>query len=143
MNILLSVFECDPQKGSDSYVGWSYVMNAAKKNEVYALTRSDNRSSIEQYCIKNGIVLTNIHFIYVEQSVLFTKMLYKLNRYLGFLGSYFVWQKSAYKKAKKLCKTVSIDVSHHVTIADFRCAGYLWKLNVPFVMGPIGGAGDS
>ena len=49
MNILVSVFECNPMRGSDSFVGWSYVLNAAKYNKVYALTRDDNKAEIEQY----------------------------------------------------------------------------------------------
>lgn len=121
MNILLSVFECNPLRGSDSYVGWSYATNISHLHTVYALTRSENRADIEAFCKKEKIDFPNLHFIYVDQSKLFTKILYKINRYLGFLGSYFVWQKAAYQTAKKLCKTVRIDVCHHVSIADFRC----------------------
>ena len=51
MNVLLSVFECNPLRGSDSYVGWSYVINAAKYNNVYALTRTANKADIEIYTL--------------------------------------------------------------------------------------------
>lgn len=139
MNILLSVFECNPLRGSDSYVGWSYATNISHLHTVYALTRSENRADIEAFCKKEKIDFPNLHFIYVDQSKLFSKILYKINRYLGFLGSYFVWQKAAYQTTKKLCKTVRIVVCHHVSIADFRCSGYLWKLDIPFIFGPVGG----
>lgn len=143
MNILLSVFECNPLRGSDSYVGWSYVVNAAKYNNVYALTRTANKIDIEKYCVDMKVDLTNIHFIYIDQSKIFTEIIYKINRYLGFLGSYFVWQKSAYKVAKKLVNDIKIDVCHHVSIADFRCAGKLWKLDIPFIFGPVGGGQET
>lgn len=143
MNVCLSVFECNPLRGSDSYVGWSYVINAATYNNVYALTRTANKADIESYCDTNRVDLSRIHFIYVEQSKLFTEKIYKLNRYFGFLGSYFVWQKAAYKAAQKLSNDVQIDICHHVSIADFRCAGELWKLNVPFIFGPVGGGQET
>ncbi len=144
MKVLLSVFECNPLKGSDSYVGWSYAVNMAKFNEVYALTRYDNKQDIDKFCADNYIAnIDKIHFIYVKQSKIWTDYLYKVNRYLGFLGSYFVWQRKAYKVAKKLNKSVEFDVCHHVSIADFRCAGYLWKIGKLFIFGPVGGGQET
>lgn len=144
MKILLSVFECNPYVGSDCYVGWSYAVNLAKRHEVFALTRKENRESIERYLIENEVEgKENLHFYYLERSRFFAEMLYRMNRYLGFLGSYFVWQFAAYKKAKEICREFEIDVCHHVSIADFRCAGYLWKCGKPFVYGPVGGGQET
>lgn len=144
MKVLLSVFECNPLRGSDSYVGWSYVVNMAYFNEVYALTRMDNKDDIEQFFRDNSVPNSeNIHFVYVKRSKLFAQYLQKVNDYLGFLGSYFIWQRGAYRAAKKLCSENNISVCHHVSIADFRCAGYLWKLGIPFVYGPVGGGQET
>ncbi|MBO5213252.1 MAG: glycosyltransferase family 4 protein [Clostridia bacterium] len=144
MKVLLSVFECNPFRGSDSYVGWSYVLNLAKYHQVYALTRTENKEDIERFFHENSLSYAeNIHFIYVDRSRLFSEYFYKINRYFGFLGSYFVWQKSAYKAAKTLCSQQDISVCHHVSIADFRCAGYLWKCGKPFIYGPVGGGQET
>lgn len=143
MKVLVSVFECNPLKGSDSFVGWCYVKNMAKYNTVFALTRTENKIDIENYCQSKNINLQNINFIYVNQSEFFTKKLYKLNPYLGFLGSYFVWQRKAYKIVKKINKNINFDICHHISIADFRNAGCLWKLNVPFIFGPVGGGQET
>lgn len=143
MKVLLSVFECNPYRGSDSYVGWSYVKNMSKLNDVYALTRADNKEDIEQYLSSDSELSRKVHFIYIERSPFFSDCLYKINRYLGFLGSYFVWQRVAAKAAKKICKQHDIAVCHHVTIADFRCAGHLWKCGKPFVFGPVGGGQET
>ena len=144
MKVLLSVFECDPYKGSDSYVGWSYAVSLAKYHDVYALTRTENKESIEHYLLYHSAPeLQNIHFIYVDRSRFFSEFLYRFNRYLGFLGSYMFWQKAAYRKAVKLCMDIPIDLSHHISIADFRCAGYLWKLGKPFIFGPVGGGQET
>lgn len=144
MKVLLSVFECSPLKGSDSYVGWSYATNMSRFCEVYALTREENKNDIESYLQDNAELKTeNLHFIYIKQNTFFCKVLYRINHYLGFLGSYFVWQKSAYKAAKTICKEQDIAVCHHVSIADFRCAGYLWKIGRPFIYGPVGGGQET
>lgn len=50
MRVLLSAFECNPMFGSDPYVGWSWVSNMAKTNEVYVLLRIDHKPYIEKYC---------------------------------------------------------------------------------------------
>lgn len=68
MKVLVSVFECNPLKGSDSFVGWCYVKNMAKYNTVFALTRTENKIDIENYCQSKNINLQNINFIYVNQS---------------------------------------------------------------------------
>lgn len=144
MRVLLSAFECNPMFGSDPYVGWSWVINMAKINEVYVLLRIDHKPYIEKYCAKNTIEgYKNIHFIYLPSSELFGKIIYKFNRQLAVVGQYYMWQKAAYKEAQKLHKTEQFDVVHVVSIADFRFPGYLWKLNIPFIFGPVGGAQET
>ena len=141
MKVLLSVFECDPYKGSDSYVGWSYAASLSQIHEVYAITRIENRQSIESYL--SQYANNNLHFIFVKRSKLFSHYLYKVNKYLGFLGSYYIWQKAAYREAVNLSKDIDIDVCHHVSIADFRVAGKLWKIGKPFIFGPVGGGQET
>ena len=141
MKIILSVFECNPYRGSDSYVGWSYTVNIARYHEVFALTREENKEDIERFLSEcHDPVLKQIHFVFVPRGKVFSDYIYRLNRYMGFLGSYFLWQRSAYKVAKKICREHDISLCHHVSIADFRCVGYLWKTGKPFIYGPVGGA---
>lgn len=144
MKILLSVFECDPMKGSDAYVGWAYVTHLAKFDQIYALTRTENRESIEHYLSKHPISFQqNIHFLYVPQGKLFLRLLKRFDVSMIFLASYFFWQKTAYRRAKKVCAEEQIDICHHVSIADFRCPGYLWKCGKPFILGPVGGGQET
>lgn len=143
MKILLSAFSCNPYHESDAYVGWAYAMAISKYHDVYVLTRLENKKDIEHYIKNSTEKISNIHFYYIEQSKFFINFLYRINRYLGFLGSYFNWQKRSYKFAKRLNEKIKFDVCHHVSIADFRCAGYLWKLNIPFIFGPVGGGQET
>lgn len=144
MKVLLSAFECNPLSGSDPYVGWSWVSNMAKINEVYVLLRVDHKPYIDKYCAENNVDgYRNIHFIYLSCSNFLGKVVYRFNRQLAVVGQYYMWQRSAYKAAKKLHKIEKFDVVHVVSIADFRFPGYLWRLKIPFIFGPVGGAQET
>lgn len=140
MNILISAFLCDPTRGSDHYVGWANAVSIAKYNDVYLMTRTSNKEHIEMFCADNKIEnIDKLHFIYVDDINVIGKFISKCSRYWGYLYNYNKWQKKAYLKAKEIYKTNKIDICHHISVPDFRVAGYLWKLDVPFIYGPVGG----
>jgi glycosyltransferase involved in cell wall biosynthesis len=56
-----------------------------------------------------------------------------------YLWTYRQWQKDAYKLGKRLHETIRFDLVHQLTYVGFRVPGYLWKLDAPFVWGPVGG----
>jgi len=51
--ILLSAYACEPNKGSESAVGWDWALNLTRNNcEVYVVTRLNNKRNIENYLKK-------------------------------------------------------------------------------------------
>ena len=54
-------------------------------------------------------------------------------------GAYRLWQRDAFKIAKELHREIKFDIVHQLTYVGFRFPGHLWKLDIPFVWGPIGG----
>jgi glycosyltransferase involved in cell wall biosynthesis len=54
--------------------------------------------------------------------------------------SYRVWLRRAFKLAKALHAEWNFDIAHQVTFAGFREPSHLYRLGIPFVWGPIGGA---
>lgn len=56
--------------------------------------------------------------------------------------AYHLWQRRAYRRALALHRELAFDLAHQVTIGSFREPGYLWKLGIPFLWGPIGGTQD-
>lgn len=144
MKILLSAFECNPSLGSDAYVGWSWTINLAKTNKVWVLVRKDHKSYIDRYLSENQIQnIDNIHFVYVRVSRFFGKVVYKFHHTLSVVGEYFIWQKEAYKKAEELHRQIQFDICHVVSMADFRFPGFLWRLNIPYIFGPVGGGQET
>ncbi len=142
--ILLLAYQISPTKGSEYSVGWNFLINLAKNNKIYLLYGASGKhmgdvDEIIQYFNNNPNI--NIS-IYPVKPNLFSKIFNYPNR-LGLLNLSFIiafrfWQKTAYRVAKKIIKLNEIDIVHHLNPIGFREPGYLWKINKPFVWGPIG-----
>jgi glycosyltransferase involved in cell wall biosynthesis len=121
--------------GSEPGVGWNVVKQLVEHNQVWVLTRSDNRPFIEAELAQDPIV--GLHFIY-----------YDLPWWLGFLKSgqqlhYYLWQISVYSIVKPLHQQIQFDVSHHVTYVKYWSPSFLSLLPIPFIWGPVGGGESS
>lgn len=146
MNILLLAYAVSPTKGSEFSVGWNILINLAKNNKVHVLVglsgdhMGDTRE-VEEYFAKYPNPNVELHVVYPN-------LLARIINYpnvIGIFGPIFYfafpfWQKSALRIAKKIVLENSIDVIHHLNPIGFREPGYLWKIDKPFVWGPIGGA---
>jgi glycosyltransferase involved in cell wall biosynthesis len=56
--------------------------------------------------------------------------------------AYNLWQRKAFKIAKELNAQTPYDLVHQLNMIGYREPGYLWKLSIPFVWGPVGGASN-
>jgi glycosyltransferase involved in cell wall biosynthesis/peptidoglycan/xylan/chitin deacetylase (PgdA/CDA1 family) len=50
-----------------------------------------------------------------------------------------LWHRQAFRAARALHERVRFDLVHQLTWCGYREPGYLWRLGVPFVWGPVGG----
>jgi glycosyltransferase involved in cell wall biosynthesis len=147
MNILISSFAFSPYRGSECAVGWNIVTQMARYHDVTVLcgdvsgelqTKKDltkyfsEKSAIEKLTIK-----------YVEPSRLI-RWIECIHQIPGFWCFYYLaynlWQRKAFKIAKELHAQTSFDLVHQLNMIGYREPGYLWKLGIPFVWGPVGGA---
>ena len=46
MKILLSAYACEPNRGSEQGVGWSWAVELSKHHEVWVITRYNNEPTI-------------------------------------------------------------------------------------------------
>ena len=139
MKILLSAYACEPNRGSEQGVGWGWATELAKNkdNEVWVLTRDRNKDRIETYQKEHPeFRFKNLHFIYVGVSKIIT-FWKKGNR--GIRLYYKLWQKVAYKEAKKYHAKIKFDYVQHITFVSYTQPTYLYKLNIPFIWGPVSG----
>jgi len=134
VKVLMCAYACRPNRGSEPGVGWNWVRQAAKSNEVWALTRTCNRHVIERELEQRPI--PNLHFVY-----------YDIPGWSGFQKQYprsprlyfLLWQLSAVPLCRRLHRRIGFDVAHHVTFVTFDYPSCLAWLKCPFIWGPVGG----
>lgn len=138
--ILLSSYSCEPNRGSESEVGWSWAVNLVKNGHtVYVITRANQRKSIENYIKKKKI--KNLHFIYFDFSKILLSILkpkFSKNSYLYYL----LWQLGIFFKMLSYVKKIKFDFIHHVTYVSYRFPSFLIFYDIPFIFGPLSG-GDT
>lgn len=133
MKILMSAFACSPIRGSEPGVGWNWAREMSKDNEVWVITRASNKKEIEEYGRDEKIkfIYLSIPFLDWMERYTHTKIIHLYYR---------LWQLYIVKHVKDVHKKIKFDIIHHVTYNEFRNPGYLWKIETPFILGPIGGA---
>jgi glycosyltransferase involved in cell wall biosynthesis len=131
--VLLSAFACNPLEGSEPGNGWNWATGLALEGyEVHCLTRGENKQGIEQAGKQ-----ANIYFHYISlPGIEFFYLRSQATMYIY----YILWQVKAYLKGKALHKKLKLDVVHHVTWGSTQMGSFLYKLKVPFIFGPAGGA---
>lgn len=140
MNILMSSFNCSPYKGSENSLGWNWTYTAAKEgNTISVLTWSVNKKDIEKYwslCSEEeSKIRERIKYYYIEPKE--NKL--KISNHINEILVYRSFQKKAYEFAKQLIIKEKFDFVHHITWSSCVQLTHLYKLGVPFVLGPVGG----
>lgn len=139
MNILLSSYSCNPYHGSEDGIGWNWTLQLSKNfnnpnDKIYLLTKRANQKDTEKGIKEFG--LNNVELVISD---LPDKLNWYKEKNSAFHHIYYiVWQKLAYRWAKK--SKIKFDIVHHVTMGDFRITGDMYKFKNPYtIFGPVGG----
>lgn len=147
--ILVLAYALSPYKGSEFAVAWNYVANMSKDNCLTVLYgTSDNHmgefQSMEKFLKSHH--LENVNFIPIKTDWL-ANVLNWPNRKGFFVYTFYYayqrWQWLAYLQAKELMAKEHFDLIHFVGMIGYREPGYLWKLGLPYIWGPICGANNA
>lgn len=65
IRVLISAYACEPNKGSEPGVGWNWTLQMAKMDEVYVITRSNNRKVIETFLQKHPVEKSALLMLYI------------------------------------------------------------------------------
>ena len=132
--ILASAYAINPYKGSEDGMGWNFVLQIAKNNQVMAITRENNRPHIENYIAENPNALyQQIQFLYFDLPYW---MRFWKKRGRGAMLYYLLWQYAIVNFIKQ--KKLHFDIVHNLNFHNDWTPSFLWKLKKPFVWGPIG-----
>jgi glycosyltransferase involved in cell wall biosynthesis len=131
MKVLISAYACEPAKGSEPVVGWTWALAAARDHDVWVLTRANNREVIEA-----AAPPANLQFVYLDLPAAAQR--WKRGR-LGVRLYYMLWQLLAAREARRLHEVEQFDLVHHLTFANLWLPALVCAVPVPFVLGPVAG----
>ncbi|MFU8894414.1 MAG: glycosyltransferase family 4 protein [Luteolibacter sp.] len=138
MKILVAGYACNPVGGSEPGVGWAAVCRIARDHDVWVLTDIHNRSGWEEGR-KAGMIPSNVQVRFLRD-----RSACSSNRFIAHIQSWLNlrdFNNRVLDAAFEWHREIGFDLCHQVTIAAWRMPSPLWRLPIPFVWGPIGGAG--
>lgn len=145
LKILVSAYACNPQCGSEEGVGWGWVKALAEYHDLWIITADFHRLAIEKSLQDTPQFFSHLKFHFITPEPWHSSPTKGWRFIEGSIfkpvmnGAYRLWQRDAFKIAKKLNREIKFDIVHQLTYVGFRFPGHLWKLDIPFVWGPIGG----
>lgn len=143
--ILVLAYSISPTRGSEYAVGWNYVTHMARDHDLvvlYGLAGPHMGDLEEMAGVTSEQFGGHITFVPVLPGQR-ARIANHLNRTghvpFSFYVAYRYWHVAALEAARRIVADRRIDVVHYLCPIGFREPGYLWKLNKPYVWGPIGG----
>ena len=110
--ILLSVYACEPNRGSEPGVGWNWAIGMTEYFDVWVVTRQNNKQVIEAYMKEHQI--KNIKFLYYDPP---SKILL-LKKILGVHLFYTLWQIGVNSLIKVTMLKEDIEFFHSLTFGS-------------------------
>ena len=136
LKVLVCAYACSPAQGSEEGVGWGWVEAMSKLHNLWVLVGDQCQCEIEMELKRRPELRSRVRFYYIHRSRNFAaERIWPPSHF----RTYRRWQEKAYVLAQELHSQVRFDIAHQLTYVGFRAPGSLWKLDIPFVWGPIGG----
>lgn len=135
--VLQLSYACSPMRGSEAGVGWRRAVQSAKHFDTWVICEEHEfAGEIRQHLASNGeIPGLNFVFVPIDQREWSWGQTHGAIWYTVLRR----WHRRAYETARQLHEQLHFDLVHQVTFCGYREPSYLWKLDAPFVWGPIGG----
>jgi glycosyltransferase involved in cell wall biosynthesis len=130
---VLLVTHCfDADFSMESRLSWFRARNAARNYDVtvlcakpFADVRCTDAAEIP------GVQVVTVRHTALEKSLIGTPV--------GFYLAYRLWHRRVFQVARRLHEQQKFALVHQVSYCGYREPGDCWKLEIPFVWGPIGG----
>jgi glycosyltransferase involved in cell wall biosynthesis len=120
----------------EARIGWHRAIQAAKHWDTWIMFSNGEDLELLSERIETAGVADSLHLVCVPPS--------RFERWLArwpqlFYASYDSWQRRSFALVGQLNAKRPFDLVHQVSFCGYRQPGYLWKLGVPLVFGPVGG----
>jgi glycosyltransferase involved in cell wall biosynthesis len=132
--ILISAYAVHPNKGSEDGMGWRFLLEAARRHRVIAITRENNAPAIADFLKKNDFEgRENLQFEYFDLPK-WARFWKRGGRFSSLYHS--IWHAALPSFVRQ--RGLEFDLAHHLNFHSDWTASHLWRLGKPFVWGPIG-----
>lgn len=137
LKILIVAYACSPKRGSEPGMGWNFVVEIAKYHDVWVIAEQEKFEPEVRDALDQDPDLANrLRFRFIKKNRHRTLRKIWPPSYYWF---YQVWHRNAYRLALEMHEKEQFDLLHQLNMVGFREPGYLWKIDAPFVWGPVGG----
>lgn len=144
--VLVLAYMVSPHRGSEYSVGWNYATHMSKLHDLTILygAAGDHMGDVDE--LQRHLAdhpVPGARFVDVLPGPM-ARLLNSLNRRgilpFTFYFAYAAWHRKVYRVARRLVQEEHYDLVHYLNPIGFREPGWLWKLDLPYLWGPIGGA---
>lgn len=140
-NILVFAGTISPFRGSEFSVGWNFVSQMSRENRLFVLYLfEESKKDIEYFLSKNE--LNNVSFFFCGKRPVHSQKMNIISDFYSYYKEVKDLHKNVYEIAKKIISEQQIDVIHFLNPIGFKEPGYLWKLEKPYVWGPVQGVSN-
>ncbi len=129
MKVLLVSYALSPSRGSEPAIGWGWASGLARLHDVTVVSRAFHQDDVDSYLKAHPELSLEVKWVAAA----------KYSRYMTQAMSYLSWLKEASKLCERLVVEQKFDVIHFVSLGSLQAPIRLWKLGVPFLLGPVGG----
>jgi exopolysaccharide biosynthesis WecB/TagA/CpsF family protein len=140
MKVLLIGHACSPRLGSEASFAWNWALQLSRRHQVWAIAHPYDRDCIEVFLTNRR--KPNPRFEWVDVPRWMDPWAWRADG-RGLRLHYLLWMPMAYRKAIELHQRIGFDIVHHVSYGSLSAPPPFWKLPMPFIWGPIGGAQQS
>jgi glycosyltransferase involved in cell wall biosynthesis len=134
--VLLVAYACGPHHGSEPGAGWRRALQTARYCDTWVICEEHEFDGVIRQHERASGLPAGLQFVFVPKH----RWQQRLGRLPGlYYASYNLWHRQAANVAERLHREVRFDLVHQVNMCGFREPGYAWRLDAPFVWGPIGG----
>ena len=136
MKILLVGHSCAPNRGSEPGLTWQFAWHLSRRHEVWVMTNTRNKEAIERQL--EATPNHRLHFIWIKTPEFLVRRLAKSDLILRL--NYMFWQRAVVREAAQQHRRHRFDLVHHLSWGTISAPPRLWRLPIPLVWGPVGGA---
>ena len=133
LRVLIVGHSLCPEKGSEPGLTWNWAWYLSALHEIWVIAHPEFREEVESYLMKHPN--SRMHIVWLKGSDWDPSRGQR-----GVRLHYLKWLSQSVEVARQLHAEAHFDIIHHVSLATVSAPPKLWRLGVPFVWGPMGGA---